>query len=101
MLGVSKNADHETLRWKYPLFRQIDRVGRMADILEFSYAALPKERLSEEFAIFLKKNHADLRDGEFWQQTQDAIRRGVINDFYPYQKSPRFCNAFGQGCPRG
>lgn len=46
--GSTKEVDHATVRRKYQLVRQVDRVGRMADTLEFSYAALPKHRFSPE-----------------------------------------------------
>jgi len=239
VFGVSKDIDHATVKRKYQLVKQIDRVGRMADTLEFSYAALPKARFSqelldelyklapslieedgedliikhlyierrmeplniylhdaeredqqekiehavleygnairelaianifpgdmlwknfgvtrfgrvvfydydeieymtdckfrripqapnpememsdevwysvtradvfpEEFATFLLtsprvraaflKNHADLLDVDFWQETQEAIRQGVVKDFFPYPESLRFCNVYGK-----
>ncbi len=46
VFGASKEVDHATVKRKYLLVRQVDRVGRMADTLEFSYAALPKARFS-------------------------------------------------------
>jgi len=46
VFGVSKDVDHATVRRKYQLVKQVDRVGRMADTLEFSNAALPKARFS-------------------------------------------------------
>ncbi|MDI6749134.1 MAG: bifunctional isocitrate dehydrogenase kinase/phosphatase [Rhodocyclaceae bacterium] len=46
--GASKEVDHATVRRKYQLVKQIDRVGRLADTLEFSLVALPKERLAPE-----------------------------------------------------
>ncbi len=237
VFGSSKDVDHETVRRKYQLVKQVDRVGRMADTLEFSYAALPKVRFSqelldelyklapsqieedgdyivikhlyierrmeplniylekaerenrqdridqvvreygnairelaianifpgdmlwknfgvtrfgrvvfydydeieymtdcqfrrippapnpememsgevwypvsrtdifpEEFATFLLTSplirkafmqyHADLLDSDFWQEVQEEIRHGVIRDFFPYQESLRFCNAY-------
>ncbi|MCX7170562.1 MAG: bifunctional isocitrate dehydrogenase kinase/phosphatase [Proteobacteria bacterium] len=48
VFGVSKEVDHATVRRKYQLVKQVDRVGRMADTLEFSDAALPKARFSRE-----------------------------------------------------
>ncbi len=244
VFGPTKEVDHATVRRKYQLVKQVDRVGRMADTLEFSYAALPRARLSEEllaelrlqvpsqleedgddlvikhlyierrmeplnlyldrmdkagredlidqvvkeygdairqlaianifpgdmlwknfgvarfgrvvfydydeiewmtdcnfrrippppnpeaelsgepwysvgrhdifpeeFATFLlstpkvrqsfMKYHADLLDVEFWQRTQAAIRRGEMQDFFPYPESFRFCSAFGEGCEAG
>ncbi|HUY04822.1 MAG TPA: bifunctional isocitrate dehydrogenase kinase/phosphatase [Rhodocyclaceae bacterium] len=48
VFGASKDIDRETVKSKYQLVKQVDRVGRMADTLEFSYAALPKARFSQE-----------------------------------------------------
>jgi isocitrate dehydrogenase kinase/phosphatase len=244
VFGPTKEVDHETVRRKYQWVKQVDRVGRMADTLEFSYAALPRSRISaelmdelqrqvpsqlemdgddlvikhlyierrmeplnlyldrmdkagrddlidaavkeygdairqlaianifpgdmlwknfgvarfgrvvfydydeiewmtdcnfrrippapnpeaemsgepwysvgrhdifpEEFATFLlsspkiraafMKYHADLLDAGFWQRTQEAIRRGEVQDFFPYPESFRFCSAYGEGCAAG
>jgi isocitrate dehydrogenase kinase/phosphatase len=244
VFGPTKEVDHATVRRKYQLVKQVDRVGRMADTLEFSYAALPRSRISaelmdelqrqvpsqlemdgddlvikhlyierrmeplnlyldrmdkagrddlidaavkeygdairqlaianifpgdmlwknfgvarfgrvvfydydeiewmtdcnfrrippapnpeaemsgepwysvgrhdifpEEFATFLlsspkiraafMKYHADLLDAGFWQRTQEAIRRGEVQDFFPYPESFRFCSAYGEGCAAG
>lgn len=48
VFGSSKDVDHETVRRKYQMVKQVDRVGRMADTLEFSNVALPKARFSQE-----------------------------------------------------
>lgn len=48
VFGASKEVDHETVRRKYQLVKQVDRVGRMADTLEFSKVALPRDRFSPE-----------------------------------------------------
>lgn len=48
VFGASKDTDRETVKRKYQLVKQVDRVGRMADTLEFSYAALPRARFSQE-----------------------------------------------------
>ena len=48
VFGHSKDVDHETVRRKYQLVKQVDRVGRMADTIEYSYVALPKARFSAE-----------------------------------------------------
>ena len=47
VFGKSKEVDHETVRRKYQLVKNVDRVGRMADTLEFSDAAFPLERFSQ------------------------------------------------------
>ncbi|NJN39620.1 MAG: bifunctional isocitrate dehydrogenase kinase/phosphatase, partial [Gammaproteobacteria bacterium] len=41
-----KETDRELVKAKYLLVKQHDRVGRMADTLEFSEVALPKARIS-------------------------------------------------------
>jgi len=43
-----KTVDRKTVREKYLLVKLHDRVGRMADTLEFSNAALPLDRFSED-----------------------------------------------------
>ncbi|TRZ63934.1 MAG: bifunctional isocitrate dehydrogenase kinase/phosphatase [Rhodocyclaceae bacterium] len=241
VFGSSKEVDHDTVRRKYQLVKQVDRVGRMADTLEFSKVALPRDRFSqelidelykevpslmeedgddlvirhlyierrmeplnlylenarkqgdddqidqvvneygnairelaianifpgdllwknfgvtrygrvvfydydeieymtdckfrrippppnfeaemsgevwysvsrldvfpEEFETFLMvsdrirdafmRHHRELFDAEFWQNTQERIRKGEVQDFFPYPESLRFCNVFGGGC---
>jgi isocitrate dehydrogenase kinase/phosphatase len=46
--GPSKNTDRETVRSKFTMVKDIDRVGRLADTLEFVDLALPRERFSAE-----------------------------------------------------
>ncbi len=48
VFGSTKEVDHETVRHKYQIVKQVDRVGRMADTLEFSKVALPRKRFSQE-----------------------------------------------------
>ncbi len=48
VFGASKEVDHDTVKRKYQLVKQVDRVGRMADTLEYSHVALPKDRFSPE-----------------------------------------------------
>ncbi len=45
-------------------------------------------------AVFLEY-HGDLLEPEFWQQTQEKIRAGHIEDFFPYPQNYRFVNIFG------
>lgn len=47
--GPNKDFDREYVRQKYLLVKKHDRVGRMADTLEFSNVPLPKARCDEEF----------------------------------------------------
>jgi len=53
--GPTKEVDHATVRKKYQLVKQVDRVGRMADTLEFSYVALPKSRFAPELTEELRR----------------------------------------------
>jgi isocitrate dehydrogenase kinase/phosphatase len=50
-----KNVDRATVKEKYQLVKMHDRVGRMADTLEFSHVALPIDRFSEELLTELKE----------------------------------------------
>jgi isocitrate dehydrogenase kinase/phosphatase len=61
---------------------------------EFKTFLLVSERIREAFM----RHHPDLFDAEFWQTTQEQIRNGAMQDFFPYPESLRFCNAFGSGC---
>lgn len=46
--GPNKDFDREYVRQKYLLVKKHDRVGRMADTLEFVNVALPKHRCDQE-----------------------------------------------------
>ncbi|HSG21674.1 MAG TPA: bifunctional isocitrate dehydrogenase kinase/phosphatase [Azonexus sp.] len=48
VFGASKNMDRATVKRKFMIVKQVDRVGRMADTLEFSNAAFPLNRFDEE-----------------------------------------------------
>ena len=43
-----KDIDRATVKKKYQLVKMHDRVGRMADTLEFSHVAFPVDRFSDE-----------------------------------------------------
>lgn len=66
VFGSSKEVDHETVRRKYQLVKQVDRVGRMADTLEFSKVALPRHRFSPQLIAELYKEVPSLieEDGD-------------------------------------
>jgi isocitrate dehydrogenase kinase/phosphatase len=66
VFGSSKEVDHETVRRKYQLVKQVDRVGRMADTLEFSKVALPRNRFSPELVAELYREVPSLieEDGD-------------------------------------
>ena len=51
-----KKVDHQTVRDKYQYVKNHDRVGRMADTLEFSQVALPLDRISAELLTKLKED---------------------------------------------
>ncbi len=53
-----KEMDRQTVKDKYLLVKQHDRVGRMADTLEYSLVALPLERFSAEVLEELKAEAA-------------------------------------------
>jgi isocitrate dehydrogenase kinase/phosphatase len=46
--GPNKSTDRETVRSKFEMVKHTDRVGRLADTLEFVDLALPRERFSPE-----------------------------------------------------
>ena len=48
VFGHAKNTDRATVRAKFAMVKQVDRVGRMVDTLEFTGLALPRERFSAE-----------------------------------------------------
>ena len=48
VFGPGKDTDRETVRSKFAMVKHVDRVGRMADALEFTDLALPRDRFSEE-----------------------------------------------------
>ena len=55
---------------------------------EFATFLLADPRLKE---LFLR-DHAELREPDFWQTCQRRINAGEIVDFFPYPESLRFCN---------
>lgn len=72
--GASKEVDHATVRRKYQLVKQIDRVGRLADTLEFSQVALPKARFSPELLAELRR--------EIPSQLEEDGRDVIIQHLY-------------------
>ncbi len=50
-----KDTTREKVQSKYLLVKHHDRVGRMADTLEYSLVALPRERFSDELLAELQK----------------------------------------------
>ncbi len=48
VFGASKNMDRATVKQKFMMVKQVDRVGRMADTLEFSNVLFPLNRFNDE-----------------------------------------------------
>lgn len=69
---------------------------------EVWYAVARNDVFPEEFATFLlaspqvrkifMKHHKDLLSPKFWQDAQDKIRDGHVEDFFPYPQELRFIN---------
>ena len=55
VFGTSKNMDRATVKRKFLMVKQVDRVGRMADTLEFSNVLFPLKRFNDEVLDELKK----------------------------------------------
>ena len=55
VFGASKNMDRATVKKKFMMVKQVDRVGRMADTLEFSNVAFPLKRFDDEVLAELLK----------------------------------------------
>ena len=53
--GPTKDMSRDTVKKKYQLVKQHDRVGRMADSLEYSDAAFPLDRFSPELLDELRR----------------------------------------------
>jgi isocitrate dehydrogenase kinase/phosphatase len=51
--GPTKRTDRATVMGKFELVRDVDRVGRMVDAIEFVNLALPRARFSEELVAQL------------------------------------------------
>ena len=64
------------------------------------YSVGPNDIFPEEFASFLLgdprirqpflKYHRDLLDVHFWIDKQEKIRKGILEDVFPYPQSIRF-----------
>ena len=69
VFGSSKEMDRATVEHKYQMVKQVDRVGRMADSLEFSHVALPRARFSEELMEELRT----LAPSMFEEEGEDVV----------------------------
>ena len=64
------------------------------------YTVGPNDIFPEEFRLFFSGNqrarkifdqiHSDLYEAQFWQNLQDRIRSGYVEDFFPYRRKYRF-----------
>jgi len=65
-ISPTKNIDRETVKEKYMLVKRHDRIGRMADTLEYADVAFPRARFSRALVDELEREAASLleQDGE-------------------------------------
>ena len=54
VFGHGKDTDRATVRAKFAMVKHVDRVGRMADTLEFTDLALPRDRFAPELLAELR-----------------------------------------------
>jgi isocitrate dehydrogenase kinase/phosphatase len=59
-IAPSKNIDKQTVKEKYMLVKRHDRVGRMADTLEYKDVAFPRARFTQELIDELKREAPSL-----------------------------------------
>ena len=60
-----KEVDRATVKRKYQIVKMHDRVGRMADTLEYSYAAFPIDRINDELTqVMVSSRNLDELDGD-------------------------------------
>ena len=86
-----KETTRELIKSKYLLVKQHDRVGRMADTLEYSNVAFPRARFDEELVAELKKFCPSLleEDGEDLVIRHVYIERRMIPlNIYIQEASP-------------
>ena len=57
-IAPSKNIDRQTVKDKYMLVKRHDRVGRMADTLEYTDVAFPAARFTPELVDELQTRGA-------------------------------------------
>jgi isocitrate dehydrogenase kinase/phosphatase len=55
VFGPTKTTDRETVKRKFLMVKEVDRVGRMADALEFVDLALPRDRFAPELLEQLRE----------------------------------------------
>ena len=77
-----KETTREQIKGKYLLVKQHDRVGRMADTLEYSNVAFPRHRFEDELVAELRRAYFAKRPGLIpWHKrlNRDAMLTGVIS----------------------
>ena len=75
--GPNKDFDQAYVRDKYLLVKKHDRVGRMADTMEFSNVALPKDRCDEEFLEEMRK----LAPSQFEEDDERVVIKHVYVEY--------------------
>lgn len=80
VFGPSKHTDRETVKRKFELVKDVDRVGRMADTFEFRNLALPLARFSPELLAQLRTVAASAIDvdGDFLVLKHCYVERRLI-----------------------
>ena len=88
---AQKDTSREQIMAKYLLVKQHDRVGRMADTLEYSNVAFPRQRFDEELVAELKHFCPSVieEDGEMLVIRHAYIERRMIPlNIYLQEASP-------------
>jgi isocitrate dehydrogenase kinase/phosphatase len=73
-----KDTSREQIKGKYQLVKQHDRVGRMADTLEYSVVAFPRQRFEEELIDELRHFCGSLLE----EAVQNGVQMIVIKHLY-------------------
>ena len=76
-----KNTTREQIKGKYLLVKQHDRVGRMADTLEYSEVAFPRQRFDDELIAEIEKfapSQLEISDREGDGQLEVIIKHAYI-----------------------
>ncbi|MBN8445762.1 MAG: bifunctional isocitrate dehydrogenase kinase/phosphatase [Gammaproteobacteria bacterium] len=87
-------------------FRTIPKAENWDDLLsgEPWYPIYPGDVFPEQIATFVTAQadirelfvnlHPELLDANYWQQKQQRIKAGIVEDVYPYPLSQRFCQLY-------
>ncbi|MDP1647555.1 MAG: bifunctional isocitrate dehydrogenase kinase/phosphatase [Rubrivivax sp.] len=88
---AQKDTTREQIKAKYLLVKQHDRVGRMADTLEYSNVAFPRQRFEDELVAELRHYCGSLleEDGDMLVIRHVYIERRMIPlNIYLHEASP-------------